>query len=126
MSQHLATCSFWLETQLKISAFVVCTVYNVRQHDFFAADGMDWSAATSHDCNERSWPAPPGLGGQTEAEQLAAVTDSAHGLRTEALAGQHSEGKVTEKEQRLFDGFSGYWEEEDADMESEEAACTIQ
>jgi hypothetical protein len=87
---------------------------------------IDWSAAASHGCGEQSWPAIPGLGGQTEAEQLAAVTDSAHGLRTEALAGQHGEGKITEKEQRLFDDFSGYWEEEEAAIEAEEAACTIQ
>ena len=92
---------------------------------------MDWSAAASSVTSAgggSSWPAPAGFGGQTEAEQLAAVTDSSHGLRTEALAKQHAAGKVTAKEQRLFDGFSGYWEEEDAAEEEagDDAACTVQ
>ena len=56
------------------------------------------------------------------------MTDSAHGKRTEALQAQHGQGTVTEKEQRLFDAFSGYWEDEDAavDTEDEEAVCTVQ
>lgn len=69
----------------------------------------------------------PGIGGQTAADQLEAVTDSAHALRTEALVKQQAVGKVTEKEQRLFDDFSGYWEEEeDADIQVDDAACTVQ
>ena len=69
----------------------------------------------------------PGLGGQTAAQQLEAVTDNAHGLRTEALAEQHAAGKVTEKEQRLFDDFSGYWEDEDdVTTDADDAACIVQ
>ena len=99
----------------------------IKGHPFFA--DVDWSAVAAGGSASAEWAAPEGFGGQTAAEQLAAVTESTLGTTAAAVAATHVAGKVSAKQQKRVAEFSGYWDEDEAAVEggsaAEEEKCIV-
>ena len=100
----------------------------IKGHPFFG--DVDWPAVAAGGSASAEWAAPEGFGGQTAAEQLAAVTESTLETTPAAVAATHAAGKVSAKEQKRFADFSGYWDEDGAADEggggaAEEEKCIV-